>query len=518
MNLDFRFYFKLFLRRLPYFLFVLAVLSAAGLTLAVMLPPVYRAEAVLIVESQQIPSDLAESTVQVDASEQLQIIQQRILTRDSLIDLANRLGIYADEMAEGRRRAGDEIVADLRERIAMVTTGGGRNSGQATIVRVSFRAPTAQLSSAVTNEVVTMILNENAEMRTTTAGQTLDFFTEEVTRLDQELTAKGAAILAFQQQNLQALPDSLDFRRSQQAAAQERMTQLTRDEAALSDRRARLVTLYEETGTVSQEGVAPRPLSADEQALASLQRDLDAALVVLSPTNPRITVLQAQIAALQARIDTTPVPGEAATDPGLTDYEIQLADIDGQLEFIRAQQDQVRGQMAELQASIEATPGNAITLDTMERDYENLRIQYDQAVANRARAETGDTIEALAKGQRISIIEQAIPPREPESPNRILLAVGGVAGGLFAGLALVVLLELLKPGIRRPVEIVNRLGITPLGTVPLIRTRWEIARRRAAIITGFSLALVGLPAALWLVHTTITPLDELMQRLVSQFT
>ena len=68
-----------------------------------------------------------------------------------------------------------------------------------------------------------------------------------------------------------------------------------------------------------------------------------------------------------------------------------------------------------MRASIEATPGNAIALDTLERDYANTRTQYDQAVANRARAETGDLIEALAKGQRISVIEQAIAPREPKA-------------------------------------------------------------------------------------------------------
>ena len=65
--------------------------------------------------------------------------------------------------------------------------------------------------------------------------------------------------------------------------------------------------------------------------------------------------------------------------------------------------------------SIEATPGNAITLDTLERDYANIRIQYDQAVANKARAETGDIIEALCKGQRISVIEQAVVPQDAET-------------------------------------------------------------------------------------------------------
>ena len=95
-------------------------------------------------------------------------------------------------------------------------------------MRVSFEAPTAVLSATVTNEVVTLILQENVEIRTSVAGQTLEFFTEEVARLDQELATRGAEILAFQERNLEALPDSLEFRRQQQSAAQERLAQVER--------------------------------------------------------------------------------------------------------------------------------------------------------------------------------------------------------------------------------------------------------------------------------------------------
>ena len=93
---------------------------------------------------------------------------------------------------------------------------------------VSFDAPTAAMSAAVTNEMVTLILKENVEIRTNVAGQTLEFFEQEVARLDAELTTLGAKILEFQEANLESLPDSLDFRRSQQAAAQERLLQMDR--------------------------------------------------------------------------------------------------------------------------------------------------------------------------------------------------------------------------------------------------------------------------------------------------
>ena len=521
MTPDLKFYMSLFWRRLPYVLILLAIGSAAGLTLASVLPPVYRAQAVLIVESQQIPAELAATTVQTGAREQLQIIQQRILTRERLLDMANRLQVYAPLAGEvARQRQADEVVEDMRRRISIVTTGddGGRGAADATVVTVSFEAPTGPLSAAVTNDLVTQILQENVKIRTNVAGQTLEYFTQEVARLDQELAARGVAVLDFQEANLEALPDSLEFRRSQQAAAQERLVQLGRDEATLNDRRARLVTLYETTGQVDG-AAATADQSPEARQLQELRDRLASALAVLSPQNPQVRILQAQIVGLEATVAAQAAAGsqDAVTGVQLSPYEIQLADLDGQLLFIRDQQDQTNATLESLRLSIEATPGNAIMLDTLQRDYANIRGQYDQAVANRARAETGDTLEVLAKGQRITVIEQAIAPADPESPNRKLVAAAGIGGGLSLGLGLVVLLELLNGAIRRPVDLTRRLGITPFGSVPHFRTRWETVRRRMIIASVIVVVLIGLPWLLWIVNTQVTPLDLLLDRLLGTF-
>ena len=513
--LDFKFYLSIFWRRLPYFLVLLTLGTAAGIAVALILPPVYQAEARLVVESEQIPDELAASTVRIDASEQLQIIEQRILTRDNLLEMANRLGIYRGAGAPEEPLSPDETVRDLRERIGIRTTGGSvqRGQSQATIVRVSFIAPTAQMAANVTNEVVTLMLQENVEMRTTVSGQTLDFFTQEVTRLEQELAQLSARILAFKEANQDALPDSLEFRRNQQAAAQERLLEQERAENVLRDRRDRLVALYEQTGDVDL--LSPgEARTAEEARLQALKDQLATSVAVLSLDNPRVAVLRAQIEALeqivaeqQASAGTIQVDGDGAP---LTAFEVQLADLDGQLEFIAAQKVQINAVIEALSASIADTPGNALTLESLDRTYANLRTQYDQAVANRARAETGDMIEALARGERISVIEQAVPPAEPTSPNRRRIAAAGVAGGLGLGFGFIVLLELLNTAVRRPVDIVNGLDITPIMTLPYMRTRGQIWRRRFIVLAAVLAVLIGVPAALWYVDTYIRPLQPLL--------
>lgn len=513
--MDLGYYFKVFMRRLPYFLMMFLLGSAIGISLAVLLPSVYRAEALLVVESEQIPDELAPSTVQTGAVEQMQIIQQRVQTRDILLEMANRLGIYANT---GRAPlTADEKVEDLRERIDITITGGGdRRVSQAMLVRVSFEAETSQMAATVANELVTLILRENVEMRTTVAGQTLDFFSQEVERLSRSLTDQSSKMLKFQEENLNALPDSLEFRRSQQAAQQERLLQLQRGETVLLDRRDRLVTLFENTGRVDPgTGEAPR-LSPEAEQLQQLKRQYTNLAAVLSTDNPKLSVLKSRIAALEQIVAEQTDPAAAAENGQPSLYEVQLADIDGQLAFIAEQKEQIRGTLAELRSSIEKTPGNAITLEAMEREYDNTRTLYNQAVANRARAETGDTIESLSKGRRITVLEQAVAPREPTSPNRPLVAIAGIAGGLVAGLGLIVLLEVTNTSVRRPVDLTSKLGITAFGTVPYIWTGPQLVRRRAIITTAVLALVAGIPAGLWLIDTQVTPLQPLISRLLNR--
>lgn len=513
--MDLRFYFSLFMRRFHWFVLIVVLCGSLGVTLARIAPTVFRAEALLVVESEQIPGELAASTVQTKAQEQIQIIRQRIKTRDILLELANNFNLYQDRKTP---MSADDIVRDMRSRINIaVETNAAlarRREAQATLVRVSFEASSARQVALVTNQVVTLVLDEDVSMRTSLARQTLEFFEQEVDRLDKELAQKSAAILSFKESNLEALPDSLEFRRSQQAALQERLLGLGRDISVLTDRRERMMQLQEADQSLSQ---LPREdLSPEQSELRELQDERVRLLAILAPQNPKVKLLDTQIAALERLVSAQSGISQDQTNTSgtpLTSFDIQLADLDVQMQYLQQQQTQVQNDLNEMSASIEATPGNTIAIETLERDYEALRAQYDQAVVNRAKAVTGDTIEALSKGQRISVIEQATIPDRPVSPNRPLIAAAGLGGGMVLGLLFVIAIELLKGGIRRPADLMSGLGITAFATLPYIRTRQEIARRRLTLCGIFLVVFGGAAGGLWLADQYYLPVENIIENI-----
>ena len=504
MNFDLYFYFKLLVRRLPYVALVTAACTLIGILVAFSLPPVFRAEARLLFESAQIPDELAASTVRSSADENLLAIQQRILTRANLLALADRFEVYADADAI----TPEMMVDDMRERVSIYMP---RPEGGTGVITVSFSAPDPELSASVTNAVVEEILAQNVEIRTSASGNTLDFFEQEVRRLSEEMAAQNARILEFEEANRDALPESLTYRRGRQATQQERLLQVDRELASLRDRRQRLADLYDRTGRLSSEVGETTP---EQAQLERLRQELASALVILSPTNPRVRALQTQVAALEEAVKEQL---GAAGDGTLSSFDIQMLDIDGQIEYLAEQKNLIEKELAAIDASIEATPENSLALGLLTSDYENLRVQYDQAVASLADARMGDRIEVTDRGQRISIIEPALPPSHRAEPNRKLLAATGIGVGLLLSAALVFLLELLNRTIRRPAELVSSLGITPFVTIPYIESKAEDQSRRTRLVWAVLGLAVFVPLLLLGVTALVIPMDAVLAALAEMF-
>ena len=509
---DLKFYLAIFLRRLPYFLIVATVISAMSVAVALSLPPAYVSQMRLVVEAPQIPTELAASTVRTPALEQLQIVEQRLLTRANLLGIARQQNVLPDI----DNMAPDEIVRGMRAR-TVIQKSSGRDA--ATLMTVSFEAPDARTAAAVLNEYLTIIQEADAEFRRGRAGETLEFFAQEAERLDKELTEQSARILAFKQEHTDALPDSLEFRMSKREELQDGLAQTDREVIRLKSRRDRLLELYETTGRVVQ--TPDTVLSPAEQELRRLESELGQALLVFSEENPKVKLLRSRIGVLETEIAArAPVPTSAGGDtdgnrePSVLD--IQIAEIDNEMGLLEERRADLQTELDALTASIERTPEVAITLEELERSYALLETQYATAEQRLSTAQTGDLIESRSRGQRIAVIEQPNVPDTPTKPNRMVIAGGGTMMGIMAGLALVFLIELLNNAIRRPEDLVSRFGITPFTTVPYIRTRQQVIVQRGLKLIMILAIVIGTPALIYAIHIHYLPIDLLAEKVMNR--
>ncbi|MEJ6396250.1 lipopolysaccharide biosynthesis [Gymnodinialimonas sp. 2305UL16-5] len=511
MNIDLKFYWNLILRRLPAMMAIIIICSVVGVIMAMRAPVTYQANAVLLVEPPQIPDALADTIVRDNAGESIEIIRRQLMTRANMLDIANDLNVFENYSS----MSPDTIVGNMRRQTDIRSRGG---RGQPLIVTVRFEARTGRIAANVVNDYVTRITSANVEIRTDAAQDTLNFFEQEVDRLSTELELQSARITQFQTENASALPSEQTIRINRQALLLDRLTRAQRDRDNLMEQRSNLIQIFERTGQVEVSEAIP--LTADERELQGLEREMSQALTIYSAQSPQVQLIQRRIDVLTEQIATQAAnlqpeaTGEAVEGPSVLD--LQLSQIDSQIEALTQEISGLETELADLDDAIGRTPLNAITLNSLQRDYDNVRSQYDLAVERLSQASTGARIEDTARGQRISLIEAATVPNSPASPNRPRIALTGAALGIGLAGALFMMLELLNRSVRRPVEITNNLGIIPLATVPYIENPSTRTVRRLIRIASLVIIVIGIPAALWAVDTYYQPLDVLTSRVLNR--
>ncbi len=506
MNMDLSFYWKLFWRRFPVMAVFVLVCSGLGVITAMKTPETWATTARLLVESAQITQV---ESIEVDAVEQLEIIEQKLLTRANLIDIANRFDVFEDI----RNMEPDTVVEAMRN-ATRIRRSAGRN--KATLMTISFEGRSGKVAADVVNEYTTLVLEENAESRNAIAENTLQFFEREVESLARDLDRQSTEIAVFKSENANALPEDQSMRFGRQTVLLEQLARLKRQQEAGQLRRAQTVEIYESTGRVRQ-GQAQRQRSVEEERLLVAQVDLDNLKSVYSDTNPRVVRLQNEVNRLKDIVAAQQgAPGgeieEETISPERALLEATLAEIDSQLQFLQSDIENTQAELNELQRSISRSSANGIELATLERDYEIIQTRYNSAVTNLNEARMTERIESTAQGQRISVIENANVPQVPAGPNRPKIAALGLLAGLALAAGYFMLLETLNRTVRRPAELMSRFNVTPITTIPYMESRGRRVIRRTGLIAATLFVLIAVPAARWYVDTNYIPLELVVQK------
>ena len=216
------YFYEILKRRALYFAIPFLLISAIGSLITAAWPSRYLSQGTILVSSQEIPSDLVRPTVAALANERIQIIEQRIMTRDNLLAIAKKYQLSAGWQD---RMSGTELVDFIRERTQikavedrlLSSAGGPRKDAIAFTVGFEYENP--QIAMRVANEFVTMILNEDVRSRTEFATQTTKFLEQEVKRLEAKLGLINKQISEFNRLHADALTDTSKLTDTQKIAS-----------------------------------------------------------------------------------------------------------------------------------------------------------------------------------------------------------------------------------------------------------------------------------------------------------
>ncbi len=439
-------------RRWGWMLAALVVGLGATTAFVVTIPVRYVATSTILVSSQQISEDFVRSTVPDDPFQRINAMVGESLSRDRLLSLIRDHDLYPELE---KSASAVELVTLMRQDITIADQGGigprARND-TSSIYAVSFRHADPQKAADIANELASFFTAASNRQRNQQARLTTDFLRSELERTEAELREQDKKIAGFKERYRGELPGELNANLAKLDRLNSQRQSLSMQIADAETRLAMLTTAGDPTSSTSPAG-----------RLEALRAKLAEELSVSTPEHPNVISLKRQVEALEAEIKSgrAPAIGGDTTRPILIQSAQRTI---GELKNLLAQVD---ADIISIEKSVDNTPQREQQISALEERATVLRENYVDFLRKVQAAELSESLESAQQGERVSVLDRALPPVAPEK-TRIKYLMLGVLGSLGAAMALGGLLELLDPVMVSADQIEEAFDLPVLGSVPRI--------------------------------------------------
>jgi len=439
-------------RRWRWMLLVVLVGSAATAGIWLSVPMSYKATATLLIESQQIPDNLVQSTVVQDPYERINALISQMNAREQLAGLIRRRNLYVEE-----RKTMDmaDVVEKMRDDIEIVPqTGIGslvKRRGIASIYAISYSHPDAQVAADVANELASLLANHNKSDRADQARTTTDFLKKELASSKQELDGAEGAITKFKERYRGELPEELTTNLNKLDRLGSERESLTQQIAAAE---TRLALTTAQAGQESATSPGTR--------LAELRAQLAAQQAVNTDEHPNVVSLKRQVAALERQIREGNV--EDSYDPA---RRVLVASSKRSIDDLRSALANASREIQVREGAVARTPLHEEQQRLLEQRAQVLRDKYQSLLRKVESAELAENLESAHQGSKVTVLDKAVPPTSPDT-RRLKLTLAAFLASLGLAVGIGVLFEIVDPVLVSAEQIEELFGIPVVGSVPRI--------------------------------------------------
>ncbi|MBA3562410.1 MAG: lipopolysaccharide biosynthesis protein [Gammaproteobacteria bacterium] len=517
------------------------------------LPAVYRSTGTILIEQQDIPDELVQSTVSSYANERIQIVSQRAMSRENLEKIVEEHNLYPEERAVTSMDTVVDIfrASTLLEPVSaeIVDPRTGRSSLSTIAFTLSYDNELPEKARDVARDLAQLYLDENDASRTEAAEQASAFLAERASQLEEEITKIESALADFKEQHGNSLPSVLDLNRERLLAVDTSISETEGSIRALRDSRNLLQSELAVTDPYeSVYGSEGELILSPEQQLAALQREYAALSARYSENHPNLVTLRKQIAQLsggdaftssaaidaelevrraelaeaqqkysadhpdvthltrlieglesqKANLSEEPAaaPQINPTSPLYVQKQGQLNATINELRAGEARLQELQSQRADYEERLMSSPQIEREYTALQRRYESGLQQYREIQDKERTAQLSASLESSDKGERFALVEPPTVPTAPVSPNRMALLILGfvLAAGMGMGIAAIV--EAMDSSVRGAKDVFRLFDMPPLASIPYVENHADVRRRvgRNIITAGvaaFSIAVVA---------------------------
>lgn len=240
-------------------LFIVGIIATIIYT--IQQPQVYRATAVIQIESPQI-SEAVAGSLGTSAAHRLQLIEQRMMARDNLADVIERHQLFTSDPTMSMIDKVDALRESINtQQIAGEAAGIGAVSVPSGLV-ISVELEDPVKASDLANDLVETVIEKNDSRRSNQARETLEFFAGQEDELLTSIERLEGNIAEFKQVNAEVLPETVTSLIGQEADFQSAILEIDQQ----------IITLRSDNSRQRAEFVDRQVAVLDEQKMLLTER------------------------------------------------------------------------------------------------------------------------------------------------------------------------------------------------------------------------------------------------------
>jgi polysaccharide biosynthesis transport protein len=559
-------------RRATLFALVFSLILLGMIGLAIGLPPIYRSQAVIMIESQQIPDEYVKSTITSYAEQRLEMITRDILRFSALKQIIKEFDLYPEIRKEGNMG----LAIEQMKKAVVIEPISAKEGRQAITVafNLSYEGKDPQKVYEVTNRLSNLYLQKETETREKQAAVTTRFMEAELENLKKQIDKHEQIVSEFKKNHIGALPGSASANLSTLERLDRELDQAYSRIRSLQDRKiylkGQLASVEPLRPIQTQEGkVASNP----SERLKGLRLELLRMRSRLSEKHPDIRKLVNEIAELESQVGSADgaivkvkqlralraklaeqqsskgaqhpdvinlanqveslskevdrlltdkamldVSEQKPDNPLYIDLSTQIISADAEIKNINEDIQKINALRQQYQKKVENAPIVEREYNELTLDYANAKQRYNEVLTKLLEARVAQQMEVQQQGERFAITDPAYLPTHPYKPNRLAIILLGFVLATGAGMGGAAIKEATDHTIKSSKDIIQFEDIDLLTTMPYTSTEVERRQRRfrrMAVAMG-SMGIIAI--ALVFVDRLVIPLGDLFSFVFGRLT
>ncbi len=457
------------------------VVPVLAYVVSLYIPNRYTSKTSVLVEQQKVPDSFVKPIVAEEINQRLATMQEQILSRTRLQPLIDRFGLYKED----KGKSTEELVDRMRKAINVSTVKAdfGDRTGTPGFY-ITFSADNPKTAQQVCAEITSMFVNENLRVREQHAQGTTDFMRSQVDEAKRSLDEQDSKLAEFKSKYLNQLPGDeqtnlamLNALNGRQEAITQSISQAQQQKTFLEGMLSRQLAEWKSSQV---EGGIGTPVDLEKRR-TELQAQLLDLQTRYTPDHPDVIKTKSLLAELDKKIKVAKAaansdskdggPKDSASEPkDIAQLRLSIKQIDETIKAKQAQQEQVQRDIRGYQGRISASPKVEEQYKQLTRDYQGAQTFYEDLLKKQRESEMATDLERKQQGEQFRVLDPPSLPEKPTFPDRLLITLGGLAGGFCLGGGIVAMMEARDQSLRIEPDVVAVLKLPVLVSVPKIET------------------------------------------------